>query len=328
LATIKDVAKLAGVSVTTVSRILNNRGAISEKTRRKVHKAMEELDYMPNEVARSLLKKRSNLIGVIVPYLDHPFFSRLTEAIENACYCNGYKMLLCTSGNNHDKEREMVSMLRANKVDGILLCSRIEDASIYAEYELPMISIERTVENIPSVCCDNYMGGVLAAQTLIKGGCKHPLLFGNTVVEYMPAKLRHLGFHDECKRQGVESYEFLLDREDLFAENFHRNLDKLIRKFPDVDGIFATSDVLAVRALKSLQDRGRSAPDDFQIVGFDGIDTSDYFNITTIAQPIKQMGEFSVEMLIKRINGKMIPNQSILPVTLLSRRTTKNPNIR
>lgn len=324
LATIKDVAKLAGVSVTTVSRILNNRGAISEKTRKKVHKAMKDLDYMPNEVARSLLKKRSNLIGVIVPYLDHPFFSRLTEAIEHACYSNGYKMLLCTSGNVPDKEREMVSMLRANKVDGILLCSRIEDTSIYAEYELPMVSIERTIENIPSVCCDNYLGGVLAAQTLIRGGSKHPLLFGNTVIEYMPARLRHQGFHDECRRCGLESYEFLIDREDLFAEGFHRNLDKLIRKYPDVDGIFATSDVLAARAFVSLLDRGKFSPDDFQIIGFDGIDTSDYFNITTIAQPIKQMGEFSVEMLIKRINGKMIPNQSILPIALITRRTTKN----
>lgn len=323
MATIKDVAKLAGVSVTTVSRILNNRGAISEKTRKKVNNAMKELDYMPNEVARSLLKKRSNIIGVIVPYLDHPFFSRLTESIENACYINGYKMLLCTSGNIPDKEREMVSMLRANKVDGILLCSRIEDASIYAEYELPMVSIERTIENVPSVCCDNYHGGVIAAQTLINGGSKHPLIFSNTVVDYMPARLRYLGFHDECKRSGIQSYEFLIDKEDLFAESFHKNLEKLIKKYPDVDGIFATSDVLAARALLSFLDRGRSAPDDFQIVGFDGIDTSDYFNITTIAQPIKQMGEFSVEMLIKRIDGKMVPNQSILPVTLINRRTTQ-----
>ncbi len=321
--TIKDVAKQAGVSVTTVSRIMNNRGAISDKTRKKVQKVMKDLDYHPNEIARSLLTKRSRIVGVIIPYIDHPFFSRLTGAIENACYKSGYKMLLCTSENNADKERQMVSMLRANKVDGILLCSRIEDASIYADYELPMVSIERTIDHVPSVSCDNYRGGILAAQTLISGGSKHPVLFGNRVAKYMPARLRYKGFRDECQRVGVEFHEYLIDEEDLFASNFRKNIDDLLRDHPDIDAIFATSDVLAARAYVQFLDNNRTAPNDFQVVGFDGIDISDYFNITTIAQPIRQMGEFSVEMLLKRIEGQMVPEQSILPVSLITRNSTR-----
>ena len=323
MVTIKDVAEHAGVSVTTVSRVMNNRGAISAKTRKKVMKAIEELDYHPNELARSLLSKRSTLIGVIVPYLDHPFFSRLAQSIENACNRNGYKMLLCTSGNRPEKEREMVSMLRANKVDGILMCSRIEDASIYAEYELPMVSIERTIENVPSVSCDNYQGGVLAAKTLIGGGCKYPLVFGHKTGEYLPARFRYQGFRDECERCGIEYREYLLDENDLFAECFARNLNVILEKNPKVNGIFATSDVLAARAYVKFLDDGLSAPKDFQLIGFDGIDISDYFNISTIAQPIKQMGELSLEILLKRISGEMVPNQSILPIELIVRGSTK-----
>lgn len=323
MVTIKDVAEHAGVSVTTVSRVMNNRGAISEKTRKKVMASIEELDYHPNELARSLLSKHSKLIGVIVPYLDHPFFSRLAESIENACYKNGYKMLLCTSGNRSEKEREMVSMLRANKVDGILLCSRIDDASIYSEYELPMVSIERTIENLPSVSCDNYQGGVLAAQILINGGCNHPLVFGNKTGEYFPARFRYQGFRDECQRCGVEYREYLLDEDDLFAESFARNMNVIIDENRTLDGIFATSDVLAARAYMNFLDKGLSTPKDFQLIGFDGIDISDYFNISTIAQPIKQMGEFSLEILLKRISGQIVPNQSILPVLPIKRGSTK-----
>lgn len=323
MVTIKDVAEHAGVSVTTVSRVMNNRGAISAKTRKKVTKAIKELDYHPNELARSLLSKRSTLIGVIVPYLDHPFFCRLTESIENACYKNGYKMLLCTSGNDPEKEREMVSMLRSNKVDGILLCSRIDDASIYAEYELPMVSIERTIKNIPSVSCDNYQGGALAAQMLIEGGCKHPLVFGNKTGEYFPARFRYQGFRDECQKRGVDYREYLIDANDLFAESFVKNINVLLDENPNVDGIFATSDILAARACIEFLNKGLSTPTDFQLVGFDGIDISDYFSISTIAQPIKQMGELSLEILLKRIAGEMVPNQSILPVEPIMRSSTK-----
>jgi len=322
LPTIKDVAERAGVSVTTVSRIMNNRGAISEKTRKKVMRVMKELDYQPNEMARSLLTKRSRIIGLIIPYLDHPFFSRLSEAIENACYNNGYKVLICTSANHPDKEREIVSMLRANKVDGILLCSRLEDASIYADYELPMVSIERTISNVPSVSCDNYRGGSLAAQALINGGCKHPVMFGNKTAAYLPAHLRYQGFRDECDRAGISYYECHIGEDDLFGENFRKNMDELMEAHPDIDGIFATSDILAARAYVKLLDSGLSAPKNFQIVGFDGIDISDYFNISTIAQPVKQMGKFSVDMLLKRIDGQMVPDQSILPVAFIKRNST------
>ena len=151
MATLKDVAEKVGVSITTVSRVMNGRGAISRETRDKVFAAMKELNYFPNEMARSLGNKSSHLIGLIVPYIDHAFFGILTAAIEEACYKSGYKLFFCTSGGNPNRERELFKMLCANNVAGVLVCSRITDESLYMQTDVPIVTIERMIEDVPSV---------------------------------------------------------------------------------------------------------------------------------------------------------------------------------
>ena len=156
MATIKDVAKHAGVSIATVSRIINNRGAISEKTRQKVSASMDALNYQPNEMARALQKQKSNIIGLIVPLIQYEFFSTLIEAIEETSHQRGYTLMLCRAGAIGDREKEMVSLLEGNKVDGILLCSRVGDAGIYAgRTTMPIVSIDRDLEGFSSVTSDN-----------------------------------------------------------------------------------------------------------------------------------------------------------------------------
>src|SRR5471030_2413619 len=131
MATIKDVAEVAGITVTTVSRVLNNRGYISEKTRKKVYDAMQQLNYRPNEMARSLLRKKSNLIGLIIPTVAHPFFSELTNYIEYYAYKLGYKILLCNSYQDSVKEKEYIMMLKSNQVDGIIMASHTLEIDEY-----------------------------------------------------------------------------------------------------------------------------------------------------------------------------------------------------
>lgn len=321
MATLKDVAERVGVSITTVSRVLNNRGSISQKTKDQVFKAMKELDYFPNEMARSLSNKNSHLIGLIVPYIDHAFFSVLTAAIEEACYKTGYKLFFCTSGGHSDRERELFSVLRANNVAGALVCSRIPDASLYTDVDVPMVSIERTIEDVPSVSCDNYKGGVLAAQELLLSGCKAPMLFGNRIVSKdLPAELRYQGFRDACVKAGKPCSEYYIDAEDLFGKDLESDVRRAIKQFPKTDGIFATSDVLAARIINAQI--GLEKGPHIAVVGFDGVDISDYCAISTIAQPIRQMGELAVDLLIKRINGQMVPERSILPVSLIRRKTS------
>lgn len=124
MATLKDVAELAGVTVTTVSRVLNNRGYISDKTRQAVYDAMKRLDYRPNELARSLSKQRTNVIGVIVPSAAHPFFCRVVSFLEQEAARHGYKIMLCNSSHQREKEIEYIDMLKSNKVAAIVLCSQ------------------------------------------------------------------------------------------------------------------------------------------------------------------------------------------------------------
>ena len=142
--TIKDVAALAGVTPTTVSRVLNNRGYVSEQTRKKVYEAMEKINYQPNEIARSLLRKHTNMIGVIIPTITSDYFATLLEAIEKHCSQIGYKVIVCTSNNDQEKEKEFAQMFVANKVDGMIICSRTEDISHLTEMKIPVVAVERS----------------------------------------------------------------------------------------------------------------------------------------------------------------------------------------
>lgn len=327
--TIKDVARQAGVSVATVSRIMNNRGAISEKTRKKVHKVMKELNYHPNEMARALQTRRSRIIGLVVPLIDYSFFSRLTDAIEEACYARGYKLILCKSNRQKERELEMLAMLQANKVAGILLCSRLGDAGMYAGYELPLVSVDREIEGIPSVTADNHNGGVLAAQALLRAGCRHPLLFGIDIPDYMHMSRRYQGFREACAGQDRECTELLVtmderhetDETDADGSLLADKLLAYLRKRPQTDGIFVTGDMLAAKLL--CHERiAASAVAGMPIVGYDGLDIAGLLKLTTVAQPIAAMGECAVDLLIRKIDGKPVPERSILPVELLERNST------
>ena len=147
MATLKDVAREAGLTVGTVSRVLNNRGYISENAREKVEEAMKKLNYRPNEVARSLSKSSSNTIGVIVPHIQHPYFTEMISNLENQAYKRGYKMLLCNSRSIQEKEREYIDICTGNKVAGIILCSGTVPVDVFDGIGIPVVTIERFLDN-------------------------------------------------------------------------------------------------------------------------------------------------------------------------------------
>lgn len=321
--TIKDVAKLAGVSIATVSRILNNRGAISENTRKKVHKAMQELHYQPNEIARALQKKESHVIGLIVPTISYDFFSRLIEAIEAACNERGYKLMLCRSGGDGEKELEMVSMLQGNKVAGVLLCSRVGDTSIYTKYNLPIVSIDRKIVHIPSVTSDNEEGGTLAAEALWNAGCRNPLFVSANIPEYMPVHLREQGFLKFFQQKKMTCYSFYFEDSMLLWSNLSQEFFEYLKENPQIDGIFANGDVLAAKILSGFIKANMKIHTKLPLVGFDGLEIAEMFDITTVAQPIEEMGECAVDLLVRKISGKLVPERSTLPVKLVERGSCK-----
>ena len=340
MATLKDVARETGLTVTTVSRVLNNRGYISEETREKVYEAMKKLNYRPNEVARSLSKKSTNTIGVIVPHIRHPYFSELISNLENEASKRGYKMILCNSQEKENKEREYLEMCTSNRVAGIVLCSAGVAVEEFQGSNIPLITIERYMENgTASVECDNRQGGKLAAEHLIACGCKNLLHISGVYETAMPADDRALGFIEVCEKAGVSHWEVATNTYQYNNLEYHDFLEEVLKENYDVDntaendencgkkridGIFASSDLIAAQVLQVCSKLGIRVPEDIKLVGFDDVNISSLTTprITTIHQPIKEIAELTLELLINAQDGKTVAKRSLLPVSLIKREST------
>lgn len=326
MATLKDVAKEAGLTVTTVSRVLNNRGYISDNARQKVAKAMEKLNYRPNELARSLQNKSTNMIGVIVPHIRHPYFSEMISNLEHEAYKKGYRILLCNSQCEDEREKDYIEICTSNRVAGIVLFSGTIQEEIFSELDVPLIMVERyTDKGTASVECDNYQGGVLAAKKLVECGCKHLLQIGGTSGYIsMPADKRTDGFRDYCEHNQVSFTEFLTGEMNFNDMSYAELLERAIREHPETDGIFANSDVIASQLLQVCRKLGISVPEDMKIVGFDDASLAILTTpkLTTIHQPISEMAECAINLLDGAANGKVVAKRTVLPVSLMERETT------
>ncbi len=217
---LEDVAKAAGVSPTTVSRVLNNRGYISEQTKEKVENAIKELNYYPNDVARSLFKKRTNFIGLILPTVSNPFFGELALYIENICSSLGFKIILCNSNGQLEKEKAYSTMLIRHQVDGIIVCSYNRGIDTYKYPKLPIVAIDHYLApTIPVVGSDNYAGGKLAVQHLIDRGCKSIIHINGPLELETPAQFRRKAYEDLVENPITYEITKALDHEDIHCDN-------------------------------------------------------------------------------------------------------------
>lgn len=324
--TIKDVAERAGVTVTTVSRVLNNRGYISDLTKMKVHRAMDELDYRPNEVARSLSKQQTNCIGVILPSMEHPFFCKVLHWLEYYASRQGYKVMVCISQNEHRKELEYVDLLRSNRVGGIILCTRRGDFGGELETKFPIVTFEREIaENIPSVQCDNFQGGKLAAGCLLDAGCNNIAVFARTPDVNLPGNLRKDGFLKECKNRGLKGEIVCIHKKESNEFYDENDIIEKLEEHADLNGIFATSDVMAAQIIRACEILGKRIPKDLCLVGFNDISIAKLTvpSITTIHQPVEEMCEYAIEMIIKKAHNETIPSKIVLPVRVIERESVK-----
>ncbi|ALC83551.1 MULTISPECIES: LacI family DNA-binding transcriptional regulator [Bacillus] len=323
---IEDVAKLAGVSPTTVSRVLNNRGYISQKTKDNVQKAMNELNYFPNDLARSLFNKRTYLIGLILPTTSNPFFGELTFHIENICASLGYKVLLCNSLNRIDKEEQYAEMLMRNQVDGIIVGTHNQGTFHYHKQNLPIVAIDRYFSNtIPVVGSDNYAGGKLATEHLLSKGCKKIIHFNAPLQIEAPGQLRRTAFEDVLKKHHMEPVTYEIETP-LGHEGQKEVIQKAFGEIPDVDGVFASNDLIAAVVINEAKKRGIDIPNRLKVVGYDGTETGKIMmpQLTTIQQPIDLIAKTAIEILRKEIDGEFgtAPYETQLPVTLLEGKTT------
>ena len=321
--TIRDVARKANVSVATVSRVVNNKGYVHKETKALVQQIIKELNYSPNQLARSLSNKHSNIIGVIVPHIGTSFYSDLLEGIESVALASGYKVMLCSSQDSKEREDEYIQIFNSYNVDGLIIASNLLNPEKIQNLNIPIVTVDHILnEQIPSITADNISGGRVAAQKLIDAGCKNFVHFRGpsfllTVIE------RSLGFTSELEKHGYkcEMHDFDLVEPDV------RFIYEYLEKHPKIDGIFCGSDLLAISALQCLNKLGRKVPDDVQIVGFDNIIFSKFTSpsLTTIAQPVAHMGQQAFNTLVKLLHDEEPAEMhQILDVELKERQTTKN----
>lgn len=317
--TIKDVAKEAGLSVTTVSRVINDRGYISEASREKVYQAMKKLNYHPNSVARSLSGKTMNLIGVIVPHTNTQFFAELVEEIESQLFVKGYKIILCNSFNNPEKEAAYLKMLQENQVDGIIASSHNENTEVYRKVDLPIVSFDRYLgSHIATVSSDNFRGGQLAAKALLDSDAKKVLYLTTNVEDAAPTSDRGQGFLSEMKKTDSREIK-VVDIPFSASKNVKGLIIRSTIQEYQPDAVVTTDDITALHVIKELNAQKRILPDDVQVIGYDGtMFMLDLFpEVTTIVQPISDIANLLIELLLDRILDKnnYEIKQYILPVT-------------
>lgn len=322
--TIHDVAKHAGVTPTTVSRVLNNRGYISDKTRKKVYSSMEHLNYQPNEIARSLKNKQSNIIGLIVPDVSHPFFAAFASQIEYYAYENGIKVLLCNSHLDPIKEKEYIDMMRGNRVDGIIMGSHTLETEQYQNVQSPIVTFDRQIGDIPFISSDNYMGGKLATELLIKQGCrKIAHICGNLHLNLL-ANERSRAFLDVVNVHNVEHFIMETDMNVFNEQQYYQLIRKLLKDHPDLDGIFATSDIIAAYVIKECIDLGIKVPEQIKVIGYDDVNIAPWItpSLTTIRQPIKEMSARAIQLLNQQINNEEYTIKNQFDIQLIERAST------
>ncbi|URN96450.1 MAG: LacI family transcriptional regulator [Candidatus Pristimantibacillus lignocellulolyticus] len=324
MASIKDVAKMAGVSVATVSRVLNNKGYVGQDTREKVESSIIELNYKPNEVARSLFKKQSNTIGLIVPDIMNPFFPELARAVEDTAIKLGYNVILCNSDANREKEQAYLDVLQQKYVNGIIVSSNTMTADQIIEINIPVVSIDREIsKGLPTIVVENKNGAIAATRFLKSKGCKR--------IAHIRGTYGIVNAEERC-----EGYKEVVDQELWFGESYIVNGNyemqssikatlELLSQHPEIDGIFAANDIMAIGAIKAAHQLGIKVPEELSIIGFDGISLSAATipELTTIVQPIYELGEKATTLLVNLMEQKAVEETFFkFDVELIERNST------
>lgn len=323
MVTIKEVAEEAGVSVATVSRVINENGYVSEKTLKKVTDVIEKLNYSPNSIARSLYHKTSNMIGLIIPDITNPFFPELARAVEDVAVKYGYKVILCNSDQDPEKELNYLNLFKEKYVDGIIFTTHSKESTVYSNLNVPIVALDRIVDtSIPSVVSNNYEGAKAATELLLAKGVKN-IAHIRGPKKIAPSEARYQGFIDAVEENRVS---YTISESEFKLKDAERNAEIFFDTHTGIDGIFCSNDTIAAGFLKVALKRGINVPEELQIIGFDGSFFGEFIypELTTVSQPIYDMGAEATRLLIEIIQGNK-PEKRLyeMPTTIIERGTTR-----
>ncbi|WP_308424677.1 LacI family DNA-binding transcriptional regulator [Paenibacillus aceti] len=330
LSTIKDVAQLAGVSVATVSRMINQNGYVSEGAQKRIAEAMTQLGYEPLN-RRRLADLSMPTIALILPDITNPFFSELARAVEDVCQQRGYTAFFCNSDNQDYKEKSYLEALRKRRIDGIIYASNYltqDELDKLEREKIPVVVLDRTSDEqkCTLIRCNNYAGAQMAVKHLLDIGCrKIAHIYGPQ--EIVTAQERLNGYEDFVKSFSWYTPSLMAPGH-FQLDGGMQAVETLLLRHPDIDGIFAGNDFMAIGALKALHRRGIRVPENIAVCGFDGIKLAEIIEpeLTTIAQPIYKMGEQAARTIIQQVESAEARSQSEvieINVSLITRDSTR-----
>jgi len=327
MSNIREIAKRAGIGIATVSRYLNDTGYVSDESREKIQKIIEELNYTPNALARAVFTKSSKIIGLMVPNISNPFFNQLASIIEEYAKNMGYTIFLCNTDDDREKEKNYLEVLQSHRVAGII-ASRSQCKEEYTNINIPVVAFENHIlDSIITVSSDNYNGGRIACEHLYSKNCRRILQIRGPK-SFEATELRFEGFMDAAKELGVKT-SFIEFQSDFQVEMLEADINSM-DDISQYDGIFVFNDIAAATIMRSLKKRGVKIPQEVKIIGFDNSFIGEllYPSLTTINQPIEEIGRTIVELLIKQINlEKVTVKDYILQTKLIERETTFSRDI-
>ncbi|MCK6258945.1 substrate-binding domain-containing protein [Fictibacillus sp. KIGAM418] len=309
--TIADVAKHAGVSKSTVSQFLNSRfDYMSEKTKKKIEVTIEELNYQPNIVARSLKQKATFTVGVVVANILHTFSTQIIRAMEDAFHEQGYQIIVCNADDEPEKEKKYIEMLLAKQVDGIMIFPTGSNLDLYErmkQMQFPVVFVDRTINNlnIATVMLDNHMAAKLAVDQLVKKGRKRIALVTTSIIRNISPRVERLeGYKNALIAHGLPVKEEYI--KSASADKISSVLEKMFRLASPPEGIVAGNDIVLNEVLKFMKERNLNIPNDAAVIGIDEVPFASFFTppITTVAQPAAEMAKKSVELLLNQIKNK------------------------
>ncbi|MDT3995115.1 LacI family DNA-binding transcriptional regulator [Mammaliicoccus fleurettii] len=319
MATIKQVAQYAGVSVATVSRALNKSGYVKKETQNKIDKAIQDLNYSPNETARTLYKRKSKMIGLLLPDISNPFFTVVARGVEDEAMAKGYHIILGNGDSNDEKELAYLNTFNVHNCSGIIASqlSSKETFDSFKSYNMPFVLLDRVYEDHEFVETNHLKGGQLQAEVIIKGKAKSVLILEQNL-NYKSFRERFNGAKsvlDHAKVNYISANELELSDDELI---------NMIKEY-SIDSVICSNDVGAFKVMSILYNYNYNVPNDIQVVGYDDIPLSITYSpsLTTIHQPAYLIGKKACQQLIKQLEGKKREHHQVLDVTLVERQSTR-----
>jgi len=319
MANIKNVAQHAGVSITTVSHVVNGTRFVSETARLRVEEAVRELGYVPSAVARSLKHNSTRTFGMVIPNNSNPYFAEIIRGVEDRCFAAGYNVILCNSNDDPKRQASYLRVLAEKRVDGLVFVASGSDAVVRAtlgEIKIPLVLLDRDVAGM--VNCDlvevnHTVGGELATKHLLDLG--HPrvaCISGPPGLS--PSSQRRAGWKQALEDTGVERKENDLARGDFTARGGYLAMQVLLKRKPRPTAVFVCNDLMAFGAMTAAREAGVAVPEQLSIVGFDDIDLAAFSAppLTTVAQPKQQIGTLAAELLLERVEASRSETRRVI----------------